>query len=64
MSVSNLVPRISQLEVASSGDNEKLIKLWLHNKATTTQATYRLDIAWFLAFVGERSLHLMTLEDL
>ena len=64
MSVSNLVPRISKLEVTSSDDNAKLIALWLHNKARTTQATYRRDIAWFLAFVGDRSLHLITLEDL
>lgn len=64
MAVSNLVPRISKLEVTSSGDNEKLISLWLHNKAGTTQATYRRDIAWFLAFVEARSLNLVTLEDL
>ena len=52
MLVSNIVPRISKLEVASSDDNATLINLWLHNKAQTTQDTYRRDVAWFLAFVA------------
>ncbi len=64
MFVSNIVPRISKLEIASSDDNAKLINLWLHNKAQTTQDTYRRDVAWFLAFVSDRPLHLVTLEDL
>ena len=64
MSVSNLVPRISKLEVATSDDSAKLINLWLHNKAKTTQDTYRRDVAWFLAFVCDRPLNLVTLEDL
>ena len=64
MLVSKIVPRISKLEVVTSDDNATLINLWLHNKAQTTQDTYRRDVAWFLAFVSDRPLNLVTLEDL
>lgn len=57
-------PRISSLEISSAEDNGKLIELWLRNKADSTKETYQRDVNWFLAFVGEKPLNLITIEDL
>ncbi len=62
--VLNQVPRISALDVSRSEDNEKLIELWLHDKSATTQDAYRRDANWFLAYVENKPLNLITLEDL
>lgn len=62
--VSNLVPRISELEVSRSEDNQKMIDLWLHEKADSTKKTYQRDIDWFLAYIENKPLNLITLEDL
>lgn len=56
--------RLSALEVRCSADNERLIALWLHDKAKSTKDTYNRDITWFLAYVGNKPLNLVTLEDL
>lgn len=41
-----------------------MIDLWLHSKSERTKETYRRDVAWFLAYVGDKPLNLITLEDL
>ena len=56
--------RLSALEVRCSKDNERLIALWLHDKAKSTKDTYNRDVAWFLVYVGNKPLNLVTLEDL
>ena len=56
--------RLSALSVRCSEDNERLIALWLHDKANSTKDTYNRDVAWFLAYVANKPLNLVTLEDL
>lgn len=56
--------RLSTLAVRCSEDNERLIALWLHDKADSTKDTYNRDVAWFLAYVANKPLNLVTLEDL
>jgi integrase/recombinase XerD len=43
--------------------DERLVALWLHGKALTTQEGYRIDIRAFFAFVG-KPLRQITLADL
>ncbi len=43
--------------------NEQLINLWLHGKSPCSQKAYRRDLGYFLAFVSNKPLNLVTLND-
>lgn len=64
ISILDRAGRVSRLELIDSDDTWKLIDLWLNGKSASTQKTYRRDVEWFLAYIGDRGLQLVTLEDL
>lgn len=55
-------PFLQPLAIAKT--NEELIELWLHGKSKNTCAGYRRDVAQFLAFIENKSLQLVTLNDM
>lgn len=43
--------------------NDQLINLWCHGKSPETSEAYRRDLSYFLAFVGNKPLWEVTLND-
>lgn len=50
--------------LAIAHTNQDLIDLWLHDKSPNTQDNYKRDLRYFLEFIDQKSLHLVTLNDL
>ncbi len=55
-------PQVYTMLPANATD-ERLVELWLHDLAVTTQESYRIDIRAFFAFV-QKPLRAVNLEDL
>ena len=55
-------PFLQPLAIATT--NQELIDLWLHGKSKNTCAGYRRDIGQFLAFIENKSLQRVTLNDM
>ena len=49
--------------LAHCDTNEQLLNLWLHGKSSSSVEAYRRDISYFLAFVGDKPVWEVTLND-
>lgn len=60
-----LVPSDSPLDtpIASAASISEFIDLWLKGKSSNSQRAYRRDIEYFLAFLKDKSLSQITLND-
>lgn len=54
---------VIQPAIATVGSDQQLIDLWLYGKSKNTQDAYRRDINYFLAFLGDKPLQTITLND-